>query len=73
MLSKKHNYGRSLATSDHFFIHRILYYYFRSDNNGEIVFEPGCIQPDPTNELLEEMKSFSVTDSSDAAKQKSEY
>lgn len=45
----------------------------RSEGNGELIFEPGCIQPDPTNDLLEEMKSFSVTENSETTKQKSEY
>ncbi|CAG9865335.1 unnamed protein product [Phyllotreta striolata] len=34
----------------------------RNEVNGDVVFEPVCIQPDPTNDLLEEMKSFSVSD-----------
>ncbi|XP_015832940.2 nonsense-mediated mRNA decay factor SMG7 isoform X1 [Tribolium castaneum] len=33
-----------------------------STESDLINFEPGCIQPDPTNDLLEEMKSFHVTD-----------
>lgn len=43
----------------------------KSESNGELIFEPGCIQPDPTNDLLEEMKSFSVTENSETTKQKS--
>ncbi|CAH1236385.1 unnamed protein product [Diabrotica balteata] len=34
----------------------------KNEVNGETVFEPVCIQPDPTNDLLEEMKSFSIAD-----------
>lgn len=34
----------------------------KNEVDGETVFEPVCIQPDPTNDLLEEMKSFSVAD-----------
>lgn len=29
-------------------------------DDDTIKFEPGCIQPDPTNKLLEEIKSFSI-------------
>lgn len=36
----------------------------------KIKFEPGCIQPDPTNDLLEEMKSFNVADGSIVGKRK---
>ncbi|KAJ8977656.1 hypothetical protein NQ317_002458 [Molorchus minor] len=43
----------------------------KSEVNGDIIFEPGCIQPDPTNDLLEEMKSFSVSDNPDTTKIKS--
>ncbi|KAJ8921440.1 hypothetical protein NQ315_003058 [Exocentrus adspersus] len=42
----------------------------KNEVNGETVFEPGSTQPDPTNDLLEEMKSFSVSENSDAVKQK---
>ncbi|KAG5894975.1 hypothetical protein JTB14_009706 [Gonioctena quinquepunctata] len=38
----------------------------KNEVNGEIVFEPVCIQPDPTNDLLEEMKSFSVVEHSES-------
>ncbi|XP_056644839.1 nonsense-mediated mRNA decay factor SMG7-like [Diorhabda sublineata] len=34
----------------------------KNEVDGETVFEPVCIQPDPTNDLLEEMKSFGVAD-----------
>ncbi|KAF5306739.1 hypothetical protein FQA39_LY01497 [Lamprigera yunnana] len=30
------------------------------NENQDTVFEPGCVQPDPTIKLLEEMKSFNV-------------
>ncbi|GJQ82549.1 hypothetical protein Trydic_g13004 [Trypoxylus dichotomus] len=33
-----------------------------TDSNGTITFEPGCIQPDPTDQLLEMMKSVNVTE-----------
>ncbi|KAL3276786.1 hypothetical protein HHI36_012152 [Cryptolaemus montrouzieri] len=32
----------------------------KSEYEGFLKFEPGCIQPDPTNDLLEEIKSFSI-------------
>ncbi|XP_044756996.1 protein SMG7-like [Coccinella septempunctata] len=32
----------------------------KTESDNIIRFEPGCIQPDPTNELLEEIKSFSI-------------
>lgn len=32
----------------------------RTESSNGIKFEPGCIQPDPTNELLEEIKSFGI-------------
>ncbi|XP_050293597.1 nonsense-mediated mRNA decay factor SMG7-like isoform X2 [Anthonomus grandis grandis] len=34
----------------------------KTENKGEIVFEPVLSQPDPTNNLLEEMKSLSIND-----------
>ncbi|CAG9815698.1 unnamed protein product [Phaedon cochleariae] len=37
----------------------------KSEKDGEINFEPVCIQPDPTNDLLEEMKSFSIVKNSE--------
>lgn len=43
----------------------------RKETNGEVTFEPGSIQPDPTNELLEEMRSFNVVDNLETAKKKS--
>lgn len=41
-------------------------YFFRKEDvsDGKIVFEPGCFQPDPTDKLLEEMKSIELTDKS---------
>lgn len=36
------------------------YNFFRTENKGTINFDPVLSQPDPTNELLEEMKSFTV-------------
>lgn len=33
-----------------------------------MIFEPGCIQPDPTDRLLEEMKSIELNDRSKKAK-----
>lgn len=38
--------------------------------DGVLVFEPGCIQPDPTDKLLEEMKSFKVSEPFDVSKLK---
>ncbi|CAH0559351.1 unnamed protein product [Brassicogethes aeneus] len=32
----------------------------KNEVKGELVFEPGCTQPDPTKDLLEEMKSFTI-------------
>lgn len=49
---------------------QIHYIFCRNERNGEIMFEPGFIQPDPTNELLEEMKSFNVSDNSEITKTK---
>ncbi|XP_023015332.2 nonsense-mediated mRNA decay factor SMG7 [Leptinotarsa decemlineata] len=43
----------------------------KNETNGEVSFEPVCIQPDPTNALLEEMKSFSLKEPSDADHRKS--
>lgn len=37
----------------------------KNEINGDTIFEPVCIQPDPTNDLLEEMKSFSVADNTE--------
>lgn len=31
-------------------------------NNENLIFEPGCIQPDPTDKLLEEMKSIGIAE-----------
>ncbi|KAJ3639053.1 hypothetical protein Zmor_008710 [Zophobas morio] len=39
-------------------------------DDEKISFEPGCIQPDPTNDLLEEMKSFHITDVSPTSSKK---
>lgn len=33
---------------------------FRREENEEIIFESGCLQPDPTDDLLEELKSFTI-------------
>lgn len=33
-----------------------------ANKNNVYIFEPGCIQPDPTDQLLEEMKSINITD-----------
>lgn len=35
-----------------------------------MIFEPGCIQPDPTDRLLEEIKSIELTDKSKKIKGK---
>ncbi|KAJ8960450.1 hypothetical protein NQ318_013734 [Aromia moschata] len=43
----------------------------KNEINGEMTFEPGCTQPDPTKDLLEEMKSFSIAESADTTKRKS--
>lgn len=42
----------------------------RNELDGEITFESGSVQPDPTNDLLEEMKSFNITDTSEASMKK---
>jgi hypothetical protein len=42
----------------------------RTEEDGKINFEPGCIQPDPTNDLLEEMKSFHISDISATSNKK---
>lgn len=34
----------------------------RTAEGDKINFEPGFIQPDPTNDLLEEMKTFHISD-----------
>ncbi|KAI4460147.1 smg-7 suppressor with morphological effect on genitalia protein 7 [Holotrichia oblita] len=44
----------------------------KNDLNGVLVFEPGCIQPDPTDQLLELMKSVNVTEIIEPKKQKEE-
>lgn len=33
-----------------------------SENDGQYIFEPACIQPDPTESLLEEMRSVSLVE-----------
>lgn len=45
----------------------------KNDLNGVPVFEPGCIQPDPTDQLLELMKSVNVTEVTEPKKQKGRY
>lgn len=32
----------------------------KTNDDGSLNFEPCCIQPDPTNEILEEIKSFTI-------------
>lgn len=44
--------------------------HFSNEIDGVLVFEPGCIQPDPTDKLLEEMKSFKVSEPFDVSKLK---
>lgn len=41
-----------------------------NDEDKTTNFEPGCVQPDPTTKLLEEMKSFNVAESSQIQKVK---
>nr|CAH7728276.1 unnamed protein product [Callosobruchus chinensis] len=40
----------------------------RTQNNKEISFEPGLVQPDPTDTLLEEMKSLHIGNPESSAK-----
>lgn len=38
------------------------------NTDNKVVFEPGCIQPDPTDKLLEEMKSIELSDKTNKLK-----
>lgn len=45
--------------------------FFREKLEKGVEFEPACIQPDPTENLLEEMKSFNLADPTKSSKSKS--
>lgn len=50
------NFGFWLAESDVYNTKYII------RNTEDLIFEPGCIQPDPTDKLLEEMKSIGIAE-----------